>query len=281
MRGRSRQNDEAGPSYGKSSPQGEPDLGSSWIFAAQGFTPPQLTTNRTQFLASMAPAPSIKLSYFDIEAAGEPVRLALCLSKTPFEDDRIKFPDWPAFKPTTPNGQLPVMTIDGGPMRTQSKAMLRWVGTTLSETLYPADKLFDVEEAVGIVEDLDRAFFLPRMIGMRPQGMGYPEGFSKTEEGKKVVQKLREAFVQDELPQHMARLTKMIQSHGGKFLVAGEEPTIADCIAVPLVRSFSRGFIDHVDPKCLDAYPVIVKYIKDFCSVDGVKGRYTDSGIHE
>ena len=226
----------------------------------------------------MAP-PSIKLSYFDLEAAGEPVRLALLLSKTPFEDHRVAFPDWPAMKPTTPSGQLPVMTINGSEKRTQSKAMLRWVGSTLSTTLYPSDRLFDIEEAVGIVEDMDRAFYTPRMVGMRPTAMGHAEGFSKTEEGQKVVKQLREAFVQNELPKYLERFTKMIEANKGPFLVEGEHPTIVDCIAVPLLRSFSRGFIDHVDPNCLDAYPVVVQYIKTFCALDGVKGRY-DTGIH-
>eukprot|EP00529_Nitzschia_sp_RCC80_P039198 CAMPEP_0113493720 /NCGR_PEP_ID=MMETSP0014_2-20120614/28737_1 /TAXON_ID=2857 /ORGANISM="Nitzschia sp." /LENGTH=56 /DNA_ID=CAMNT_0000387591 /DNA_START=118 /DNA_END=285 /DNA_ORIENTATION=+ /assembly_acc=CAM_ASM_000159 len=48
----------------------------------------------------------IKLTYFDIEGAGEPVRLALVMSGAEFEDDRIKFPDWGALKPKTPYGQL-------------------------------------------------------------------------------------------------------------------------------------------------------------------------------
>jgi glutathione S-transferase len=64
-------------------------------------------------------SPFIKFTYFNKEAAGEPVRLALLLSKTPFEDIRVDFGDeWTALKPTLPNGQLPVMTIDDGPIRT-------------------------------------------------------------------------------------------------------------------------------------------------------------------
>jgi glutathione S-transferase len=63
----------------------------------------------------------------------------------------------------------------------------------------------------------------------------------------------------------------MITAHGGKFLVRGEDPTIADCIAVPLLRSFTCGFIDHIDPKCLDGNPVIVKYIKDFCTLEPIQ----------
>jgi glutathione S-transferase len=81
--------------------------------------------------------PKIKLTYFDIEGAAEPTRLALALAGQEYEDVRVKFPDWKELKPKTPYGQLPIVTIDDGPMRTQSGAMLRWVGATLSKTLYP------------------------------------------------------------------------------------------------------------------------------------------------
>lgn len=222
--------------------------------------------------------PNIKLSYFDIEARGEPVRLALTLAKIPFEDNRVQFSEWAELKPKTPSGQLPVLQVDNGPMRTQSMAMLRWIGTTYSKTLYPTDKLFDIEEAIGIVEDLDRAFMTPRFAGMKPEVLGYPEGYAKTDEGKALVKKLRETFVKELLPKSLDALTKLIESHDGSFLVAGSEPTIADAVAVPLLRSFTRGFIDHVEPTCLDSHPVVVKYIKDFCALEQIKGRY-NSGI--
>ena len=68
---------------------------------------------------------SIKLTYFNIEAAAEPTRLALALAGQKYEDDRIEFKDWPTLKPKTPYGALPLMVIDNGPVKTQSMAMLR------------------------------------------------------------------------------------------------------------------------------------------------------------
>ena len=55
-----------------------------------------------------APSPKqVKLTYFDMPATpGEKVRLALTLSGTPFEDNRVKFPDWAALKPKTKYGQV-------------------------------------------------------------------------------------------------------------------------------------------------------------------------------
>jgi glutathione S-transferase len=224
--------------------------------------------------------PRIKFTYFDMEASGECVRIALLLSKTPFEDDRIPYDaNWPVVKATLPNGQLPVMTVDDGPMRTQSKAMLRWVGTTFSETLYPTDRIFDVEEAFGFVEDLKDAFYVPQYMPIYPGRYGYPADFASTDEGKEKIRELREKFMAEQFPSLMTRMADKITAHGGKFLVAGEHPTIVDCLAIPVLRAFTRGFIEHIDPNCLDGYPVIVDYIKNFCALEPIQGRYTD-GIH-
>jgi glutathione S-transferase len=218
---------------------------------------------------------TIKLTYFDAEALGEPVRLALLLSGTKFDDIRIKFNEWPALKKTIPNGHIPIMTI-GDDVKTQSKAMLRWVGGTKSATLYPADKLFDIEEVIGDVEDLQRAFSPAHMVGMRASTYGHPNGFESTAEGKKVTESMRIRFVKQELPRYVKRLTDRISTHGGPYLVAGTEPTIADCVAVPTLRQFTRGHLDYIDPNCLQEYPAIITYIKSICALESIQGRYID-----
>ena len=184
-------------------------------------------------------------------------------------------------KPTTPNGQLPIMTIGGDDthVKTQSKAMLRWVGVTKSKTLYPIDKVFEIEEVIGILEDLQRAYNPAFAMGMRPANFGYPDGFQTTEDGKKLIESMRTKFMKEEFPKYMKCLTEKLEQHCGPYLVAGSEPTIADCVAVPMLRSFTRGIMDYVDPSCLDAFPKIVNYIKTFCALEPVKGRY-NNGIY-
>jgi len=217
----------------------------------------------------------IKLTYFDIEGAAEPVRLALVLAGKEFEDDRVKFPEWKELKPKTPYGQLPLMTIDDGPTRTQSGAMLRWVGATFSETLYPRDKIFEVEEALGVFDDLQRAWSPKFYMGMSPTNFGRPEGFGQTEEGKELIKKMRTEFVANDLPTYLGRIEGLLDKSGGKWLVAGqEEPTIADCMVIPQLRAFTRGHMDHVEPKCLETHPKVMDYVKRFCDLPAVKGRY-------
>jgi prostaglandin-H2 D-isomerase / glutathione transferase len=113
-------------------------------------------------------------------------------------------------------------------------------------------------------------------MGMSPAAFGHGADYAKTDEGKACIAKLRTRFAKDELPIYLERMSSMMEAHGGKWLVAGEEPTVADCLAVPALRAFTRGFIDHVDKDCLDAHPRVVEYLRNFCALDGVKGRYRD-----
>ena len=55
--------------------------------------------------------------------AAKRVRLAFWLGEIDFEDVRVPQVEWAALKGQTPFGQLPVMSIDGGPYIAQSNAM--------------------------------------------------------------------------------------------------------------------------------------------------------------
>lgn len=216
----------------------------------------------------------IKLTYFDIEGVAEPIRLALALAGQEYEDDRVSFADWQDLKPKTPYGSLPLMIIDDGPVKTESGAMLRWVGATLSETLYPREKLFEVEQAMGIVGDMLKAWTPKLYLAMGPERYGYPAGYGKTDEGKDLAKTMREKFVNDELPIYLDRIQGLLDKADGGWIVAGSEPTIADCFAVGALRTYTKGFLDYVDPKCLESHPKVVEYVKRFCDLDPIQGRY-------
>ena len=218
----------------------------------------------------------IKLTYFNIEGVAEPVRLALALAGQEYEDDRIEFSAWKDTKATTPYGALPLMTVDDGPVRTQSMAMLRWVGTTCSKTLYPADKLYQVEEAIGVLEDINKAWQPNLYISLRPHNYGYPEGFSKTDEGKELCKKMRQTWIKDELPKYLDRIVGLLDRADGWIVPGTSEPTIADCLAAAQLRTFTRGHVDHVDTQCLETHPKVVAYLQKFFDLPQIKGRYTN-----
>ena len=115
-----------------------------------------------------------KLSYFDLEYLGEPIRLTYKISGVNFEDNRVSFADWPAFKEQCPNGQMPVLEIDGKKY-TQTFAILRMLGN--QNGMYPSDaeKQYDVDEIIDLTEDVRKLESTPFYVGMRPERFGYEE----------------------------------------------------------------------------------------------------------
>jgi len=224
--------------------------------------------------------PKIVLTYFNIEGAAEPTRLALALAGIEYEDKRVQFSEWATMKPTTPYGQLPLLTVDDGAFQTQSNAMLRYVASlNAGNGLYPKENLYEIEECIGLLDDMKNSWSPNLYMSMRPAKFGYPADYAKTEEGKEKLKSMRQAWIKDELPIYLGHLMAKIEKNGGKWLASSDKPTIADCYAVPALRNYTRGHIDHVDSSCLDSYKPIVDYVKRFCELEGIKGRYTD-GLH-
>src|SRR5690349_12862822 len=84
-----------------------------------------------------------KLIYFDAPVSrGEECRLALHLAGVDFEDVRVKPADWPARKPTTPYGAMPILELPDQPPLAHCNAILVLIGRR--HGLHPSD---DVEAA--------------------------------------------------------------------------------------------------------------------------------------
>jgi glutathione S-transferase len=77
--------------------------------------------------------PKLKLTYFDFHGGrGEPARLALSIGGIPFEDDRVAPSDWPARKPDTPFGALPVLEVDGQTLAQSNAINPTWASLRIS-----------------------------------------------------------------------------------------------------------------------------------------------------
>lgn len=104
-----------------------------------------------------------KLTYFDAPVSrGEECRLALHCAGVDFEDERIKGQDWPALKPKTPFGSLPMFTLPGYPVFAQTNAILVLIGRR--HGLHPKDDFEAArhEATMHYVEEL-RANVSPTM----------------------------------------------------------------------------------------------------------------------
>jgi len=168
-----------------------------------------------------------KLIYFDAPVSrGEECRLALHVGGVEFEDVRIKRADWPALKPTTPFGGLPVLEMPGQPPLGQSNAILVLIGR--QHGLHPTDDFEAArhEAMMCHVEDL-RTHVGPilRIV-------------DETE--KKAA---REALAATFLPIWAERVERQIGD--GPFF-GGAKLQVVDIKLFGVVRWFAGGVVDHV-----------------------------------
>mmetsp|Transcript_14379 Transcript_14379/g.17399 ORF Transcript_14379/g.17399 Transcript_14379/m.17399 type:complete len:189 (+) Transcript_14379:39-605(+) len=96
----------------------------------------------------------IKLTYFDVKARAEPIRIALRRANLNFIDERLSYESWiGGIKEQTPSGSLPVLEINGKTY-TQSVAIARWAAK--QSDLYPQDALeaLAADEIMDVVQEI-------------------------------------------------------------------------------------------------------------------------------
>jgi len=223
-------------------------------------------------------APKFSVMYFDIEGAGEPIRLAASLAGIEYEDKRVSYGEWGEMKQKMPNGQLPVMTIPGDDrMYPQCIAILKKIEKWSGDVLTPApENEYDVDEALALFGDCQMAWAPSLYIGMNPAKFGYPDGFAKTPEGEAKKLEMRAKFVAEILPKLLDSITILLDRHGGDAFLAGPKPTIADCRMFPWLRGFTRGHVDGAPTDVLESHPKVVAYMHRFAKLPVVQGRYRD-----
>ncbi|KAA3678355.1 prostaglandin-H2 D-isomerase / glutathione transferase [Paragonimus westermani] len=82
--------------------------------------------------------------------------MVLYAAELEFEDHRIEMSDWPAIKPNTPSGQLPILDVitDSGETRQmdESFAIARWLARKHQMMGSNDDEYYEIERAFSQVE---------------------------------------------------------------------------------------------------------------------------------
>jgi prostaglandin-H2 D-isomerase / glutathione transferase len=175
-----------------------------------------------------------RLTYFDqATSRGEECRLALFLAGVDFEDNRIPRSAWPALKPTTPFGSLPIFELPGKPPVSQSNAILGYIGR--AHGLLPIDawEAMRLESLMSASEELRHA--VARTFGI--------------EDPAELVRRRRE-LVEGPIKTWAAGMEKQIV---GPF-AGGAVISVADLKLFIVAGWLKKGVLDHVPPDVLGPF---------------------------
>jgi len=190
-----------------------------------------------KFIATMI-LQNCVLTYFNIAGRGDASRLALSIGNIKFTDERIPFSEWKELKPTTPWGSLPVLTLPGGTVIAQQRAILRLIGKETG--LYPTDMV----EAAKVDEFMDAC----EDIGAKTNAAG--SGLPQDEKEAARKASCTEGGVTYEI---LKKIDCVIGSNRGCFAV-GDSLTIADLLIYVGSSNLVSGMFDGVPPNALDSF---------------------------
>lgn len=201
------------------------------------------------------------LKYFDIPALGEPIRLLLALGGFEFTDERIPHDAWPAIKPTTKWGQMPVLMTPDGVEMTQVQAIVHFLAKQVSvggSKLYPEDALvgFKIDEFIFAFEDI-RLKLVPT--------------FQIKDQAEKEAARAK-LFAED--GECAALLGKLNGFSGEKFMV-GDATTLADVWCFYFLNFLRCGFWDGLPTNFLATYPNLEAVVAGVGAIPKVKEYYT------
>lgn len=199
--------------------------------------------------------PTYKLTYFNLTARGEWIRWIFLQAGVPFEDCRVPFQDWPAMKPTTPLGCLPVLEVDGKPIA-GSIPIARYVAEKhglAGENEIENAQLAGINDILQDIQNHAFKFF-----------------FEKDETRKAALQK---EFVESTAPKYLDVLEKRIEANGSpEGWIFGNKVTYID-LRVPRILGILKKYMD---PAVLEKYPAVVALDKKVLALPSIAKWLTE-----
>uniref|UniRef100_A0A914XIX4 glutathione transferase n=1 Tax=Plectus sambesii TaxID=2011161 RepID=A0A914XIX4_9BILA len=175
----------------------------------------------------MPVVPKYRLVYFNVQGRAEIARLLFHEAGEKFEDHRIEFSEWPAFKPHTPFGQLPVLEYNGKQLA-QSGTINRFLAHRFGLAGKTEWEQAQVDEFGGYVSDsLNK--LAPWFAEKDPE--------KKTE----LYREIKESAIKP----LMAKVDHMLEKNGTGWII-GSDLTLADIIIFQAVDMFkhNKAFVE-------------------------------------
>ncbi len=177
--------------------------------------------------------PTYKLTYFEARGRAEVGRFIFKQADVEFEDVRIKKDKWPAFKPTTPYGSLPMLEVDGK-ILAGSRSIHRYLAEEFGLAGSNAWENAELDSIVDVGIDIGNileAIYL--------------------EADETVKAERLENLEKESGPKYLGIFEKLISNNGGTWLY-GSKVTYVDLALYSVV-----GWIKLMAPAIADKYPCV------------------------
>jgi len=168
---------------------------------------------------------TFKFTYFPIGARGELSRWIFAVAKQPYTDDRVKWEDWPALKPTTPFGQLPLLTV-GDVTLCQSNIIASYLARTFN---LAGDSPLEQSKTAMIVMCVEDAYDkLTPLI-------------SEKDADKKAA--IKKQYTDEKAPEFLKYFDELLKANGGgDGYFVGKKLTYADLALVVYLHESAEVF---------------------------------------
>ncbi|XP_031631212.1 glutathione S-transferase-like [Contarinia nasturtii] len=191
--------------------------------------------------------PTYKLTYFNVKALAEPIRVLFAYGGIDYEDVRFQREEWPAIKPTMPMGQAPVLDVDGIRVH-QSVSIARYIAKKVGLSGANDWESLLIDVAVDTVNDLRQKISI-----------------AQYEPDEAVKAKKFEVLKSETLPFYLEKLESIAKENNG-YLALGKL-TWADLYFVGLLDylNFMIGFDLTTDR------PNLKKVVDNVTAIESIK----------
>nr|WRX05953.1 GSTS1e [Helicoverpa armigera] len=191
--------------------------------------------------------------YYREKAMGEANRLLMAYGGQEFEDHRISDEDWPAFKPNTPFGQMPVLELNGKKYA-KTSAISRYFGRKYGLVGDTLEDAMEIDQNIDCLNELrDKAL-------------------SVAYEPDKELQERRHAeYSKTVYPQYLEKLSSIITENNGHIALG--KLTWGDFVVAGLIDYLKRMMRM---PDLIEKYPAFQTVVDKVYAIPQVKA-YADA----
>jgi len=196
----------------------------------------------------------VKLYYFNSRGRAEGCRYVLAQTGIDYDDVRMDKADWPAFKPKTPQGKVPVLDDDG-----------KMLGQSVAIGRYLARKHHLAGENVWESALCD--MYVDQLGDIGPKLR--PARMAANKDDKVKAKEEMDNLMKEAMPDFLKTFEKALTENGSGWLV-GKQVTWADLFVAEMMARTAE-FI----PTLLDAYPHLKAFVAKVHALPAIKA-YVD-----